>query len=97
MNQHQVALLAEAFDALDLPADVISRDREVPLERIGGFLALRTPHAAEICTALREHGVHTDYREDLLRLGPAPYLSQEQLDVAAGALAEVLRGMPAVG
>ncbi|MEJ2342967.1 MAG: hypothetical protein P8Y10_12260 [Gemmatimonadales bacterium] len=95
VSRHQVGLLAERFDALDADPAVIDRDRSVDLADIGGFLALRTPHAAEICAALRERGVHTDYREDLLRLGPAPYLSQDQLIRAADALAEVLSGMPA--
>ncbi len=94
-SRHQVGLLAERFDALDADPAIIDRDRSLDLADIGGFLALRTPHAAEICAALRERGVHTDYREDLLRLGPAPYLSQDQLLRAADALAEVLSGMPA--
>ncbi|MEJ2334054.1 MAG: hypothetical protein P8Y26_00310 [Gemmatimonadales bacterium] len=95
VSRHQVGLLAERFDALDADPAIIDRDRSLDLADIGGFLALRTPHAAEICAALRERGVHTDYREDLLRLGPAPYLSQSQLIRAADALAEVLSGMPA--
>ncbi|MEJ2370705.1 MAG: hypothetical protein P8Y07_07625 [Gemmatimonadales bacterium] len=95
VSRHQVGLLAERFDALDADPAIIDRDRSLDLADIGGFLALRTPHAAEICAALRERGIHTDYREDLLRLGPAPYLSQSQLIRAADALAEVLSGMPA--
>ena len=73
VSRHQVALLADGFDALDLPTHVITRDRDTPLERIGGFLALRAPRAGDICRALKERGVFTDYRGDILRLGPAPY------------------------
>ncbi|HVS04353.1 MAG TPA: kynureninase, partial [Thermoanaerobaculia bacterium] len=40
VSQHQVALLAERFDALDLPPERVRRDRSQPLERLGGFLAL---------------------------------------------------------
>ncbi len=90
VSQHQVGVLAESFDALDADPAVIDRDRSVGLERIGGFLALQSPHAAELCAALRDRGVFTDYREDLLRLGPAPYLSEEQLIAAADALGEVI-------
>ena len=36
-------------------------------------------------------GVATDYRDDLLRLGPAPYLSDRQLDDAIAALGEAAR------
>src|SRR5437016_6997766 len=48
VSRHQVALLAHGFDALDLDPRVVARDRDVPLERVGGFLALRTPRAAEL-------------------------------------------------
>ena len=33
----------------------------------------------------------TDYRGDLLRLGPAPYLSDDQLRAAVAALGGVVR------
>jgi kynureninase len=94
VSQRQIGLLAERLDALDADPAVIDRDRGVDLEGIGGFLALRTPHAAELSSLLRQRGVFTDHREDLLRLGPAPYLSEEQLIMAVDALGEVLRGMP---
>ena len=82
LSQHQIGLLAKGFDALDLDPRVISRDRSVPIEGIGGFLALRTPDAARLHAALRERGVWTDHRGDILRLGPAPYVSDRQLTAA---------------
>ena len=75
----QILEPSTVFDALDLPAHVITRDRDTPLERIGGFLPLRAPRAGDMCRALKERGVFTDYRGDILRLGPAPYLSDRQL------------------
>src|SRR5206468_11248089 len=48
VSQNQVGLLAERFDAADLDPDVITRDRSVPLQKIGGFLALAGPRAGEI-------------------------------------------------
>jgi kynureninase len=94
VSQHQVRLLAERFDELDADPAVIDRNRSVDLGDIGGFLALRTPHAAELNAALRERGVSTDYREDLLRLGPAPYLSEDQLTLAIAALGEAVGELP---
>jgi kynureninase len=88
VSQHQVGLLASRFDDLDLDPAVITRDRDVPLEAVGGFLALRTPHAAHFAATLRERGVLTDYRGDVLRLGPAPYLSDAQLEAAVARLGE---------
>jgi kynureninase len=63
----------------------------VPLESIGGFLALSSPQAAAISARLGKRGVLTDVRGNLLRLGPAPYLSDDQLGAAIDALAEAVR------
>ena len=90
VSRHQVGLLAERFDALDADPEVITRDRSVSLGGIGGFLALRTPNAAELSQLLRERGVLTDYREDTLRLGPAPYLAEAQLIESVELLGESL-------
>jgi kynureninase len=87
--QHQLEVLGQAFDALDLPGDVISRDRATPRSGLGGFLALDAPDASGLQAALRERGVSADSRGRFLRLGPAPYLSDRQLETAVGVLGEV--------
>ena len=94
VSRHQVGRLAERFDALDLDPAIITRDRAAPLEGIAGFLALHSPQAGEISRRLRERGVQTDFRADILRLGPAPYLSDAQLDAAIAMLGEVARAAP---
>jgi selenocysteine lyase/cysteine desulfurase len=91
VSQHQVGLLASAFDALDLDPAVVSRDRDCPLGEIGGFLALRSPVATSLARSLHDRGVWTDARGEVLRLGPAPYLSDRQLQDAIGVLGEVVR------
>lgn len=90
VSRHQVARLAAGFDALGLDPAAVARERDVPLERLGGFLALRAPNAGALSAALRRRGVWTDFRGDVLRLGPAPYLSDGQLDDAIAALGEVV-------
>ena len=91
VSQHQVGLLAQEFDRLDLDRSVIKRDRRsVPLEATGGFLAFYAPRAREISQALHQRGVWTDYRGDTLRLGPAPYLSDAQLRDAVAQLEEAV-------
>jgi kynureninase len=90
--RRQVDLLAAGFDALGADDAVITRDRETPLEQYGAFLALRTPRAGELQRALADRGVLTDSRGSWLRLGPAPYLSDAQLDAAIGLLGEALAG-----
>ena len=92
VSQHQIGVLASAFDALDLDPGAIARDRTVPLGEIGGFLALRSPRATLLARELRARGVTTDARGEALRLGPAPYLSDAQLRDAIGALGEIVRG-----
>jgi kynureninase len=89
ISRHQRGLLATAFDGLDLPDEVVTRDRETPAEGFAGFLALVSPHAARLRDALAERGVHADNRGQHLRLGPAPYLTDEQLTEAVGVLGEV--------
>jgi kynureninase len=91
VSQHQVRLLAERFDALDLDPAMIRRDRTAPLEEVGGFLVLVSPQAGAICTKLKEAGVWTDHRGDALRLGPAPYLSDAQLIEAMERLVRVIK------
>jgi kynureninase len=91
VSQHQVEVLATTFDSLDADPAVISRDRRVPVEKIGGFLALRAPGAEDLVRRLRREGVHADHRGDLLRLGPAPYLSDDQLRAAVEALRSVVK------
>ena len=93
VSQHQLGLLIRALDALDLPLELLSLDHSVPLERRAGFLALRSPEAARISTNLRARGVLTDARGEVLRLGPAPYLSDAQLGEAVAHLGEVVRSL----
>jgi len=91
VSQHQIGLLASTFDALDLDPAVLSRDRACPLDQVGGFLALRSPIAAALVRGLLARGVSTDARGEVLRLGPAPYLSDRQLRDAIELLGEVVR------
>ena len=86
----QTTLLARLFDELDAPEDVVTRDRETPLDEVGGFLALIAPDAEELSRRLRAGGVLTDSRGRYLRLGPAPYLTELQLEIAMARLGEAV-------
>jgi kynureninase len=92
VSLHQIARLARGFDDLDLDRGLIAREHVDP-EDVGGFLALRSPRAGDLRSELRERGVVTDHRDDVLRLGPAPYLSDRQLDDAIAALGEAARAL----
>jgi kynureninase len=93
VSQHQVGRLMAGFDALDIDPQKARRDRSVALGRLGGFLALETEHAADIWGKLRQRGVLADYRGEVLRLGPAPYLTDDQLDTAIACLGEVMASL----
>jgi kynureninase len=90
VSQHQIGVLADAFDNLDADPRLITRDRSIPLAAIGGFLVLHSPLAAQICGLLRDRGVQADSRDAAFRLGPAPYLSDEQLYRSMQILGKVL-------
>ncbi len=89
ISLHQVGLLASSFDALDVDPS-IARVVEIPAGRRGGFLAIRSPRAADLVRALRHVAVFADSRGDILRLGPAPYLSDDQLRMAIAKLGAIL-------
>jgi kynureninase len=72
---------------------LITRDRSRPLAEFGGFLALRTPKAQALQRSLRERGVLSDSRGDHLRLGPAPYLADAQLERAIALLGDSLTAL----
>jgi kynureninase len=67
----QTKLLAEA---LDVPGR---------REDFGGFVTLELPDAEGVSRRLAEEGLMTDSRGRHLRLGPAPYVSDAQLEAAA--------------
>ena len=60
-------------------------------DAVGGFLAIPAPRAGKIQQALRKQNIWTDYRGDMLRVGPAPYVTDVQLERAAEAIRSVLR------
>jgi kynureninase len=86
---HQTSVLADSFDRLDLPD--VTRDRETPLSAFGGFIALESERAEELSRLLLDAGVVTDSRGRYLRFGPAPYLSDEQLERAVEELGRLAR------
>jgi kynureninase len=74
ISLHQTTLIAQRLELTE------------PREHFGGFVALDTPRAAELRAALRAEGIHTDTRGDVLRLGPAPYVTDDQIHRALDVL-----------
>lgn len=91
ISQHQIGLLSSAFDDLDLEPAAIDRNRSLALTETGGFLALTSPIAGDLQQELWKSGVFTDSRGTTLRLGPAPYLSDRQIERAIEILGAIVR------
>jgi kynureninase len=90
ISRRQVGMLAAEFTALGIdPAR--ARMEAVAEDRRAGFVAIRMADAAQAVRALRARGVFVDARGYILRAGPAPYLTDEQLRSAVAALGDVLR------
>jgi kynureninase len=85
----QVGLLEREFEALDVDPSV-ARIEKVPANRRAGFLAVRTSRASELVRALRHASVFADARGDILRLGPAPYVSDAQFYAAITTLSRLI-------
>jgi len=92
VSLHQVGVLEETFRRLDLDPAVVRLDESVGADGRGGFLALECADAGLLSSGLREREVRTDFRGPWLRLGPAPYHTDEQLRRAMEALGDVARG-----
>jgi kynureninase len=89
ISRHQTTLLENAIRSLDLdPTRAAILD--VSPERRGGFLAMRTSDAENVVRRCRAADVWVDARGTLLRLGPAPYVSDGQLHQAVGLIQQLL-------
>jgi selenocysteine lyase/cysteine desulfurase len=60
-------------------------------DRRGGFVALGTDRAGSFVSALRSEGIYADARGSILRLGPAPYVTDDEIDAAMRALGVLAR------
>ena len=92
ISVHQVGLLDDAIAALDLDPSKVRVVKIAP-DRRAGFLAVRSPHAMRLVRALRQQAVFADSRGDILRLGPAPYVSDDQLHAAVAKLSRVVTAL----
>ncbi|MCA9518910.1 MAG: kynureninase, partial [Myxococcales bacterium] len=90
VSVHQTTRLRDGLAAAGLLGRAFDLAAPDPA-RVAGFLALRTPAADVWSRHLADRGVLTDSRGEILRLGPAPYLSDAQLDEAVGVIADVAR------
>lgn len=78
----QLTYFREQFAALDLNPEHIRLVHNQPLSQNGGFLSFKTSNTAGVHDALKQNGVLTDFRGDILRFGMAPYITSRHIDEA---------------
>jgi selenocysteine lyase/cysteine desulfurase len=84
--QGQVTYLTELFEDGNRKEYRIERSQNRPIEETGGFLSLKSPHARTLRANLLKKGIFTDARDQILRLGPAPYTTSKQCEDVMDAL-----------
>ena len=84
----QVGTLRSLFLEQDFDPKHIQLTHNEPLSRNGGFLSLTSPKAREIKADLMDRNIFTDARNEILRLGPAPYTTTSQIEEMIGELKE---------
>lgn len=90
LSLHQAAVLVERIAAADFDPRRLALEPLAP-ERRAGFVALTAADAPDLARRLNERGVWCDARGTRLRLGPAPYVTDDQLRAAVDHLADVVR------
>jgi kynureninase len=90
VSQRQMRLLIELCGEWPIPYRVQFPRPRAEVDALAGFLALRTPLAPELVRLLRERRVFVDNRGEILRIGPAPYVRDDQLAEAVTRLATLL-------
>jgi selenocysteine lyase/cysteine desulfurase len=87
ISTRQTRRILDGLDARGLGAAVVSSRDD---DRRGGFVAVRAPGADAVVNALRAEGVLVDARNETLRLGPAPYLTDDEIDRGVDAVAQAV-------
>jgi len=92
-NQYltQVELLKNLFLEKKFDPGVIRLTHTKALINNGGFLSLTSPHARKIREALLVKNIFTDARGEILRFGPAPYTTEEQIHRAVDELEQTVK------
>lgn len=90
LYREQVAYMKYKFLKLDLSPEKLRLTHDYPITKVGGFLSLKGADAGKYWQELKNRGVLTDCRGDILRFGVAPYLVTAQIDEAMRILKEVV-------
>jgi kynureninase len=87
VSLRQTRRILDRLDARGLGDRVLSSRDDA---RRGGFVTVRDADAVAMVRRLRQKGIFVDARRDRLRIGPAPYLTDDEIDRGADAVADEL-------
>ncbi len=73
INLRQTRRILDGLDGCEIATPREDAER-------GGFVSVRTERASDVVKKLRERDVLVDSRGDLVRFGPAPYLTDDEID-----------------
>ncbi len=90
--RRQVAHLMDRFRKTGADPEIIRLKEDVEAEHLGGFVAFEAPDAMGIGMRLKQRGMYVDTRGTTLRIGPAPYHTDAQLDAAIDELMRAVTG-----
>ncbi|WP_114784017.1 kynureninase [Vibrio tetraodonis] len=90
LNKQQIKRLWQGIESLNLDSTVLALPQH-NIEDNAGFLSLTSPYACDWVNLLKDRGIHCDSRGNKLRLGPAPYVSNEQIDNALNEIETVAK------
>lgn len=88
LNIHQKKVLADTFAEMNFDEKKIKLTSQ---KNTAGFVTLITPFGKKITEELKIRKVYADSRGEFLRLGPAPYLTDNQLKEAVYHLREIIQ------
>jgi kynureninase len=86
----QTAYFKRMFIHKQFDSNNIKLAHQYPITDNGGFISLKSPKAGIYFEELKNRGVLTDYRGEIIRFGMAPYLISKQIDIAVTILEEVV-------
>ncbi len=95
ISVRQTGRILERLDELGAPSAGLTPVAPRDPARRGGFVAVRAPFAGKLVEALRERKVWVDARGEIVRLGPAPYLLDEEIDRGVATVVETARALAA--
>lgn len=90
---HLTQCIIDLFDSLELESLGMKLATPRNADERGGFISLVHPRANDLRIKLREKRVWTDARGHCLRLGPAPFVLEEEIEDAMKILQELLVSM----